>query len=391
VRVLLENHAVDASATQKKSNVSVSLDVLAFVLNPSRIVTETLNIRSVRSEYSFTSLHRDILEVRDSSTGLHAFIALHDLTRGPGFGGIRRMAYDSLEDAARDACQLATQMTTKTRFAGLACGGAKSVIIDAPGLDLNTVYSQFAQAVERLDGQYICGPDVGTGVAEMNIIREVTAYANAPENNPSISTAHGVLAGIRAALDHRFGVGSEREVSAFVHGVGRVGALVAEGLGSIAREVVIADVNRAHLRSVQERIGSASRVIVVPPKSASYDYWPGTVFSPCAIGPVICESNVDTLGCQVICGSANTQLETESLVDALHQRGILYIPDFVVNAGAVIEGAVRYFSDEDEAETRATINEAIGRIEERVAALLKLASVRHDAPLRVIPDFLSSI
>ena len=361
------------------------------MLNSPVVMSEGLSIRSIRAEHACASLHQDVLEVRDASCGLHAIIAIHDLNRGPGFGGIRRMSYENTEDAVRDACTLAAQMTTKTRFAGLPCGGAKSVIVDVPNMDLSVAYARFGEAVESLKGQYVCGPDVGTGVKEMDAIRTATSYANAPDNKPSVSTAHGVLAGIRAALNHKFGRERGLNISTFVHGVGRVGALVAEGMSSIVRELLIADVNRAHLRAVQDRVTSDCKLVVVPPNASSYDYWPGTVFSPCAIGPVIRKNNVDTLACQIVCGSANTQLESDELADVLHQRGILYVPDFVVNAGAVIEGALRHFSSGDEEETRAEILEAIAGIEERVAALLKLASVRHCAPLRVIPDFVRSL
>jgi len=352
------------------------------------MTTGTLEIQSVKDAYPCAERVQDLLEVRDPAVGLHAFIALDDLSDGPGFGGIRRMAYKSLEAAAADACQLATQMTTKTRFAKLACGGAKAVIVEQPGSDSEALYTAFGQAVDSLDGSYVCGPDVGTGAEEMDTIRSVTRYANAAGNRPAFSTARGVLAGIRAALDFHLVAHSTQTVSAFVHGVGRVGSLVAQGVSHLTRELLLADVNQARLKAVQEQIGARCPVTVVPPFSKSYNYWPGTLFSPCAIGPVITEANVGTLACSIICGSANTQLERDEFGIALHNRGVLYIPDFVVNAGAVIEGALTYLATDLDT-LDADIDEAIDGIGERVVALLTLSSVRHCAPLQVVPDFLS--
>ncbi len=352
------------------------------------MTTKTLQIQSVKDAYPCAQRVQDLLEVRDPSVGLQAFIALDDLGNGPGFGGIRRMVYGSQDEAATDTCQLAAQMTTKTRFAKLACGGAKAVIMELPGADTEALYTAFGRAVDSLDGAYVCGPDVGTGEEDMDVIRSVTRHANAAGNRPAFSTARGVLAGIRAALDFHIADHSTQTVSAFVHGVGRVGSLVAQGVSHLTRELLLADVNQARLKAVQEQIGTRCPVTVVPPYSKSYNYWPGTLFSPCAIGPVVTEANVDTLACSIICGSANTQLERDEFGLALHKRGILYIPDFVVNAGAVIEGALTYLATGPDTVV-ADIDEAIDGIGERVAALLTLSSVRHCAPLQVVPDFLS--
>ena len=289
-----------------------------------------------------------LYRVTDPASRLVAFIAVHSTRSGPAFGGIRRRAYPTPADAVADAVGLARQMTLKTRLAGLPCGGGKSVILDHPALDVPAAYRALGAAIEALDGAYFCGPDMGTGEEELDAVREATAHVNARGNRPSESTARGVLAALRVVL-RRTGARS-----AFVEGLGRVGARVARGLLAEGLTVSGQDLDPAAVGAF-EGLGRGREA---------------DVFAPCAAGPVVTRANVDRLPYRAICGAANTQLELDTLGDVLHRRGVLYAPDFVVNAGAVIEGALVHLTPGPDIDTRG--GAAIDAIGPRLEGLLDL-------------------
>ena len=282
------------------------------------------------------------------------------------------------------------------------------MILDRPGLDRAAVYRAFGQAVDSLQGRYLCGPDVGTGVAEMDWVREFTNFANDSRNDASESTARGVLAGIRACLAHDRATrapsggapgapsppgasgasgasgapcggatgasgasgasGVRGVVRCVVQGVGGVGARVARAL-DLEHAVTVADVNPSAVAAMGLPWVEADHVL-----SAT-----GDLFVPCAVGPVVTAKNVAELTFRMVCGSANTQLESDDLADALAARGVVYAPDFVVNAGAVIEGVLVALSDGPD--VRARIDAAIAEIEGRVASLLWRAGETGRTPL----------
>ncbi len=303
-----------------------------------------------------------VFEVTDEACGLRAWIAIHDSSNGPAVGGIRRRRYDSDDLAIADAVSLASQMTRKVRFAGLPCGGGKAVILDGPGLDLEAAYSAFGRAVTALRGRYFCGPDVGTGDRELDWVRAHTDFVNSPHNDASASTAAGVLAGIRAV---RRVANLPARPRVFIQGVGRVGERVVRGLPDA--ELVICDPDPARIEAARS---AAPGVEVVP--ADAWESVEADLFVPCAIGPVVTGDNVDRLRFAAICGSANTQLEAPELADALTARGIVYAHDYVVNAGAVIEGVLVTLVGGESA--RAEAEASIAAIEDRLFALLAGAS-----------------
>ncbi|MEC8022913.1 MAG: Glu/Leu/Phe/Val dehydrogenase dimerization domain-containing protein [Myxococcota bacterium] len=329
-------------------------------------------IRDMTSELGLSS-HARILEVKEPSCGLLAFIALHDVNHGPCVGGVRRSRYRSAEDACNDALSLSAQMTRKVAFAGLPCGGGKSVIVDHKALDRNAAYAAFGRAVEMLDGQYFCGPDVGTGTDALERIREHTSYVNPADNDASVATAKGVLAGLRSALSECPSIGP---LSAVVQGAGNVGSLVVKGLRTNLHSELalsVSDPNVRALRSLPEDVRKIASDVALRT--------PAHMFIPCALGPVVSRENVRSLPFSVICGSANTQLEDDAVAQVLHARGILYAPDFIVNAGAVIEGATVLFSKGDNVRERAKA--AIDRIEYRLSDVFHEARENDASPLNV--------
>ncbi len=311
------------------------------------------------------------LEVQHPELGLLGFICIHDSRQGPGVGGVRRRPYTSSAAALADAASLAAQMTWKTRFAQLPCGGAKAVIMDRPGLDLERAYRAFGEAVDALEGRYFCGPDIGTGTQELTWIRESTNYVNAPENDASEATARGVLAGIRACLSHRQ---MSDGLSVVLQGVGRVGGRVARGLMDRTDRLYLADPSEA-ARAVFEQahtLDYRDNDRVVTHES--------DLFCPCAVGPVITVQNVDRLRCGLVCGSANTQLAHPDLAERLMANGVLYAPDFVVNAGAVIEGILVLQHGE---RGRALATQRIDEIETRLLELFEESERTKSSPLQL--------
>ena len=338
-------------------------------------------LRDRRAAFDVARECEALLEVRDDSIGLLGWIAIHDSSVGPGGGGIRRLAYASDEHAVIDAVGLATQMTLKARFAGLPCGGAKAVLLDrraGADVDWPAIYRAFGRAVASLDGRYLCGPDVGTGAAELAWVREAAApFTNSVQNDASEATARAVLAGIRACVETL--PEEPRDLRVLVQGVGRVGSRVVDGLPSPVREVLISDTCAQAVAAVQERAPGARSV---PPAEAATT--PCDLWSPCAVGPVVTRENVGRLGARVLCGSANRQLATDSLADALHERGILYAPDFVVSAGAVIEGVLVMLEPGEDVRERVAAR--IDGTRDRLASVFAEAARRDLSPLRVASE-----
>ncbi len=267
-----------------------------------------------------------VFEVRHAASGLHAFIALHG--EGPCFGGIRRHAYPTPAAAQAEAQALAEAMSWKVTLAGLGVGGAKAVVLDHPELEVLPAYEALGHAIAALEGRYFGGPDMGTGEAELGAVRVATAHINSAVNHPSASTAAGVLAGVDAALAVR-GESLQGAV-ATVQGLGGVGARVAAGLHARGARLFVADVR-----------AEAARHLGVPatrlPGRALLAH-PAALHAPCAVGHTLYPRA--RLGPGIVCGAANVQLRSPETAAALHRAGVLWCPDWLVNAGAVIEGVM---------------------------------------------------
>lgn len=277
---------------------------------------------------------------RDPESGLKAIIAIHDTTLGPALGGTRMYPYTSEAEAVQDVVRLARGMTYKAAAAGLRLGGGKAVIIGDPSQHKSeALFRSFGRFVETLKGRYITAEDVGTTVADMDYIRQETKHVTgvSPEfgssGNPSPVTAFGVFQGIRAAAAEAFGSPDLTGKRVAVQGVGSVayhlcGFLHEAGAGLIVTDVVSAHVDRAVRDYGAEAVG------VNEIYSVACD-----IFAPCAMGGIINDDTLPLLRTQVIAGAANNQLKEERHGDMLHERGILYAPDYVVNSGGLINVA----------------------------------------------------
>jgi leucine dehydrogenase len=292
---------------------------------------------------------RKVVHVKDAAAGLNAIISVHDATLGPAVGGCRFYPYATFDAALEDVKRLSRGMTFKNSVGGIPFGGGKAVIIGDPRKDKSPeLFRAFGRALNALDGLYYTAEDSGITEHDLEIVREVTKYAAGIESrgrggNPSPFTAHGVWRGIEAAVRARLGKASLEGVSVSVLGVGAVGMSLAEYLHKSGAKLVVADVNKDAVAKAVKDFGAKA---VTPEEAALADV---DVYSPCALGGAINKDNIGKIKAKVIAGAANNQLTTPDLDEALKARGILYAPDYVINAGGVISVGLEILGDWNEA------------------------------------------
>jgi valine dehydrogenase (NAD+) len=286
--------------------------------------------------------HEQVAFCHDPDTGLRAIIALYSTALGPGLGGTRFYPYASADAALADVLRLSRAMAYKNAMAGLDHGGGKAVIIGDPTRDktpeLLRAYGRF---VESLGGRYVTASDVGTYVADMDVVSETTRFATGRSEaqggagDSSVLTAYGVFQGMRAAAEHRWGSPSLSGRRVGVAGVGKVGRRLVELLLGDDALVVVCDVSADAVGAVQAAYPS----VEVVPDATVLTGLALDVYSPNAMGGALNEETVERLQAGIVCGAANNQLATEDAADLMEKRGILYAPDFVVNSGGVIQVA----------------------------------------------------
>ncbi|KOV64041.1 Leu/Phe/Val dehydrogenase [Streptomyces sp. MMG1121] len=271
-----------------------------------------------------------VLFSHDARSGLRSVIVVHDTTLGPALGGVRMHAYEDEDAALDDALGLARAMTLKASAAGLDLGGGWSVIIGDPARDkTEEVLRAHGRFIATLGGRFIPVNDIGTTQADIGVLgREASPVCDS--GDPSPMTALGVLEGIRACLRADGADGSLKGVRVCVQGVGNVGSALAELLAAESAELVLADTNPARAAEVADRLGA----LVVAPEAAVHTEC--DVLAPCAMGAVVNDVTLPELRCRIIAGGANNVLAAPGHAAALAARGILYAPDFCVNAGGLV-------------------------------------------------------
>ena len=305
-----------------------------------------------------------VLRCRDLSCGLDAWIAVHSTRRGPAFGGIRRRTYAHADQALAEVCELAHAMARKCALAGLPAGGAKTVVCEHDGLQRVPAYEALGAVIEGLAGAYVCGPDVGTGSADLEAVRRNTQFVNPAGNDAAASTAAGVLAGLRGAMVAlKWPTLAKRRC--VIQGLGAVGTSLARSLVAAGCDVVGTDPLEA-AREAAARLGVGILPGDRPWEDAS------DVFLPCALGHVLTPARSSSVGSRVICGSANNQASSPTVARLLHDRGCVWIPDILVSAGAVIEGVwtVRFGQTE---EARRQIEASLESVEASTARFIAAA------------------
>jgi leucine dehydrogenase len=281
--------------------------------------------------------HEDVVFFADDAAGLRAILALHDTTLGPGLGGCRVFPYGSPEEALRDVLKLSRAMTYKAACAGVPFGGGKCVVIADPDYDKSTeLLLALGGHLARFDGTFYLGEDVGTSTQDMAVIhRRAPNVVGLPEEmggsgDPSVWTAEGCVVGMQAAVKFALGLDSMADLRVVVQGVGNVGRRLARALAARGARLAVSDVRTDLATEVAAECGAE----VVPPDGI-FDV-EGDVFAPCALGGVLNHTTVGRLRARVIAGCANNQLAAPAIGEALTRRGILYVPDYVINAGGMI-------------------------------------------------------
>jgi leucine dehydrogenase len=284
--------------------------------------------------------HEEVLVGRGERSGLYVVVSIHSTRLGPALGGARLWRYGALGDAIADALRLSEAMTYKAAAAGLDLGGGKAVLCAPPDRELTpderrALLLDLGDAVESVEGRYVTAEDVGMGAEDMVVIAERTSRVVGlpPEaggtGDPSPVTARGVERAIRACCDHRYGSPDLAGRTIAVVGLGHVGQALAERLREAGAELIASDIDPAK-RRVAEGLGA---LWVEPEEAVGADC---DVLAPCALGGAINPETIGRLRCEIVCGSANNVLASDSLAGELHERGILYAPDFIANAGGLI-------------------------------------------------------
>lgn len=281
--------------------------------------------------------HEQVVFCNDKDTGLKAIIGIHNTVLGPALGGTRMWNYNSEWDALNDVLRLSRGMTFKSAITGLNLGGGKAVIIgDAKTQKTPELMRKFGEFVHSLSGKYITAEDVGMDTEDMDTVREVTPYvtgiseSKGGAGNPSPITAYGVFMGMKAAAKHKFGSDDLEGKKILVQGIGHVGEALVEHLSNEGANVFISDINPARLEEVSKKYGVT--IYTEDPYDADVD-----IYAPCALGATINNETIHRIKAKVIAGAANNQLQEENTHGLLLQeRGIVYAPDFLINAGGII-------------------------------------------------------
>lgn len=301
-----------------------------------------MDLLQYASQLRYGELHVAV----DEKTGLKAIVALHNLKLGPAIGGCRCIEYPSSDDALRDAMRLARGMTYKAAISGLPHGGGKSVIVRPAHLphgsdERRALFEAFASFVEGLNGKYLVAEDSGTTPADMNVIRARTAHCLGSEGqggsgDPSPFTAYGVRRGIEAAAKFRYGRDSLDGLHVAIQGLGHVGYYLARELHQLGARLTVCDVRAESAQRAAQEFGAA---VVEAGAIYSVD---ADIFAPCALGAVINDQTLPQLKVDIVAGGANNQLAEDRHGMALKERGILYAPDYALNAGGLINVASEF-------------------------------------------------
>jgi leucine dehydrogenase len=279
--------------------------------------------------------HEQVVFCNDPKAGLKAIIAIHDTTLGPALGGCRMWPYASEAEAIEDVLRLSRGMTYKAAVSNLDLGGGKSVVIANPRTDkTSALFEALGRCVDGLGGRYIVAEDVGTSVPDMELVRRRTEHvAGIPEGgsgDPSPATAWGVFQGIRAAASHKLGRDDLDGLTVAVQGLGHVGTYLCEHLHAAGARLVVTDIDELAVVRALERFDATA---VAPDEIYTVR---ADVFAPCALGAILNDDTIPYLEAAIVAGSANNQLARDRHGAALAARDIAYAPDYVINAGGIV-------------------------------------------------------
>ena len=292
-------------------------------------------------DYMVNKGHEQVVFFQLGDTGLKAIVAIHNTILGPALGGLRMWPYATEGEALKDVLRLSRGMTYKAAVSGLNLGGGKAVIIGDPAEHKSeALFRSFGRYIDSLGGRYITAEDVGTSVDDMEFVYEETDHVvgvhpvHGGSGDPSPFTAYGVLQGIKACLNKKYGHTDAGKCSFAIQGLGHVGYNLMKLLHREGAKLFIADINEHRVQQAVDEFAAEAL-----PVEDIYDA-DAKVFTPCALGGVINPHTLPRLKCDIVAGAANNQLETEDMGTELEKRGILYAPDYAINAGGVINVSI---------------------------------------------------
>lgn len=324
--------------------------------------------------------YEQLVFCQDRASGLRAVIAIHDTTLGPALGGTRMWPYQTEEEAIEDVLRLAKGMTYKAAVAGLNLGGGKAVIMGNPKKDKSeALFRVFGRYIQSLQGRFITAEDVGTTEEDMDQIYLETRYVtgvsseNEAEGSPSPMTARGVYMGMKAACQVAFGENTLRGRTIALQGAGSVAYELCQLLRHEDVDLVVTDIDEEKMMRIVHEFSARP----VAPEDI-YDV-ECDIFAPCALGGIINDQTIDRFRCRVIAGSANNQLQEDRHGRELEQRGILYIPDYVINAGGLI-----HVADELQNYDKVRVRKKVDQIYDTIIRVCQIASQKQ------IPTFVAA-
>lgn len=331
-------------------------------------------------DYLDSRCYGDVHFKVDRASGLHAIVAIHNSQLGPALGGCRYLSYPNTTSAFRDVCRLARAMSCKAALVNIPHGGGKSVIIKSPKQtrDRRALFQAFGQFINQLGGRYIAAIDSGTNIQDMDCIAEVCDYVTCTSKTPDTTsqhTAHGIFLGIKAAVAFKLDKVSLEGVHVAIQGVGQVGYYLAKELAQHGARVSVSDLNA-------NAVGRCQTEFDATPVAAADIYGVQCdVFAPCALGAIINDTTLAQLQTKIIAGSANNQLELpDKHGRQVFEQGILYAPDYVINAGGLIYAAACYDRMRD-----ADIAQRMSAIDKRLLAIFE-QSAQQQRPTSAIAE-----
>jgi len=314
--------------------------------------------------------HEQVVFCHDPHSNLKAIIAIHNTTLGPALGGTRMWNYNSDDDAVVDALRLSRGMTYKAAISGLNLGGGKAVIIGDPSLKGEALWRRYGKFVNSLNGKYITAEDVNTSASDMEFIHQETKHVTGiPEymggsGDPSPFTAYGVFVGMKACAHKRWGNDSLSGKKVLVQGVGHVGHYLVGHLIEAGAKVYISDINKDRIKETTNKFNVE---FIEPAEMLNVDM---DIYAPCALGATINTESIPTLTCSIIAGAANNQLADEKIHGRqLIEKGIIYAPDFLINAG----GLVNVAAEASGSYNREKVTNDVEKIYNRILAIFSLS------------------
>ena len=309
--------------------------------------------------------HEVVHFVTDRKSGLKAIIAVHSTHLGPGVGGTRFWHYPKAGEALADALRLSRGMSYKNAMAGLRLGGGKAVILaDESRTKTPELLRAYGEGVDRLGGTYVTAEDVGIGVPDLVEVSKYTKFVSglpaetgAAGGDPGPFTAYGVFLGVKAAARRKLGKDSLAGLHIAIQGAGSVASGLARQAAAEGARLSIADIDQKRAQTLADEVGGT---VVAPDQILTLE---ADVLSPCALGAILTAESIAALRVPVVAGAANNQLATPEDGDRIHARGILYAPDYVINAGGIINVASEFLGEGDEAFVRSKIEQIPGRLE----------------------------